>query len=637
MRRVTLVATLIALLGTLFGQSDTLSTYHLNEVVVEDKMYQAITGLDQFGVDSVILSNSEGSTFAELARRNGFQEIRSYGANGLSVPSLRGTDGEHTALLWNGINLQSALNGTADLSLLTVNSTDQINIVKGGSSTQFGAGAIGGAIQINNIAEYGKGFSLSSSQELGSFGNYYAKYGLQYGGSDLAIQVAYFQRSLDNDYSYINLHTREQSREVRENSALEQRGMTSQIEYRLTNESVIGARAWVQSNDFEIPSPVFSTPIISRQLDETDRYMAYWTMGKPDYSFSFKTAYLKHLTGYENETTSQDSESEFLSLINKMEFESYANDDRRLIMGINHRWDQTKSNTHPGSPTRNTYSMYGTYLLSISALKMNIGARQEIYDDELSPFLPSLGMEYQVTPRFIFKGNVSRNYRLPTFNDLYWGGPGGVGNPELEAESSFNIEFGFVYQKSPKFTFKSTGYRYDVDNWIDWRPATPTEWTPDNIKNVVSKGIDSRLEMTALQSSDFNIKLQASHLWSLVTNQEVDSIGNLNELGNQLTYRPKHSGSVVLLADTKVVNAVISWSYFGEQFTEGENKSRFAIAPYATLNASLSRKIHLSDKEISLRASLNNILNQQYENRRGYPMYGRNFLIGITLKFNNKP
>ena len=598
-------------------------------------MYRAVTGLDQVAIDSSVRSNSEGSTFSELARRNGFQEFRAYGTNGLALPSLRGTGSSHTALLWNGINLQSPLNGSADLSLLTVNSTDQINMVKGGSTAQFGGGAIGGAIQVTNTSAYDQDLSLFTSQELGSFGNYYSNYGLQFSSKRLAIRGACFQRSLDNDYTYKNLHTLQRAEEIRDNAALRQNGISGQLEYRLNESNVAGARLWVQSNDFEIPSPVFSTPVISTQLDKTNRYMAYWTLGKPDYSISFKAAYLTHLTDYENETTGQASASEFISWVNKLEYESYSKESRHLIFGLNHRHDGTDSNTHAGSPVRNTYAAYGSYLIAISKFDLDLGARQEVYDNVLSPFMPTAGMNYAVLPNFKIKGSASRNYRVPTFNDLYWSGAGSEGNPELRAESSYNAELGIVYDKPSKIKFRTILYRYGVDNWIQWRPDESSGWTPDNIKKVVSKGLDSRLELTIHQSPNLNLKSQLSYLWSVVTNKEVSALGNQKEIGKQLTYTPKHSGAAVLLIDAKPAHAVITLNYVGEQFTEGENKSLLALAPYSTLNITLSKNLSFSGQKISLRCSMN-VLDEQYENRRGYPMYGRNFLIGITVKFNKR-
>ncbi|MBC6401530.1 MAG: TonB-dependent receptor [Ekhidna sp.] len=636
MRLIILVAVWAVLKGTLFGQTDTLSVHYLEEVVVEDKMYQAITGLDEVSIDPAILSNAEGSTFAELARRNGFQEFRAYGTSGLTLPSLRGTGSSHTALLWNGINLQSPLNGSADLSLLTINSTDQINIVKGGGTVQFGSGAIGGAIQVTDVSDYEKGLSILTSQEVGSFGNYYTKYGLQFSNERWALESAYFQRSLDNDYTYHNLHTFQQEKEVRENSALAQSGITGQLEYRLNEANVAGIRVWIQSNDYEIPSPVFSTAVISTQLDETNRYMAYWTLGKPDHSVSFKTAYLTHLTDYENETTSRASSSEFISWVNKLEYESYSKENIHLIFGANHRYDETNSNTHAGSPIRNTYSAYGSYFIAVSKFNLNLGARQEVYDDVLSPFLPTIGISYGVLPHIKIKGSASRNYRVPTFNDLYWSGAGGEGNPDLTAESSYNAEFGIIYDKPSKVKFRATVYRYDVDDWIQWRPNESSSWTPDNIKNVVSKGLDSRLELTIHQSSNLTLRSQLSHLWSVVTNKEVRELGNQKEIGKQLTYTPKHSGAAVLLIDSELANAVVTWNHVGEQFTEGENFKVRALAPYSVLNISLNRNIDIVNHEISLRCSMNNLLDKQYENRRGYPMYGRNFLIGITVKFNKQ-
>ncbi|MDV7399099.1 TonB-dependent receptor, partial [Arthrospira platensis SPKY1] len=63
--------------------------------------------------------------------------------------------------------------------------------------------------------------------------------------------------------------------------------------------------------------------------------------------------------------------------------------------------------------------------------------RQELVDGAFTPIAPSLGLERPLTNWLSLKARFSRNYRLPTFNDLYWQ-PGG--NPDLLAESGWSQE-----------------------------------------------------------------------------------------------------------------------------------------------------------------------------------------------------
>ena len=77
--------------------------------------------------------------------------------------------------------------------------------------------------------------------------------------------------------------------------------------------------------------------------------------------------------------------------------------------------------------------------------KNEFGIRKEFTNNYESPVLFSLGSSYQFNKLYNLKLNVSRNFRIPTFNDLYWETGG---NPDLKPESSYQAEIGNV------FTFK---------------------------------------------------------------------------------------------------------------------------------------------------------------------------------------
>src|SRR6187402_1862581 len=72
--------------------------------------------------------------------------LKSYGNNQLSTISIRGTTASQTAVLWNGININSPTLGQSDLALLPLYLFDQLSVRYGGSSALYGSDAIGGSI-----------------------------------------------------------------------------------------------------------------------------------------------------------------------------------------------------------------------------------------------------------------------------------------------------------------------------------------------------------------------------------------------------------------------------------------------------------------------------------------------------------
>ncbi len=70
--------------------------------------------------------------------------------NSVSSISLRGTNASQTGVYWNGIAINSSLNGQTDFNTLTATSFDEVEIRRGGASVLLGSGAIGGAINLSD-------------------------------------------------------------------------------------------------------------------------------------------------------------------------------------------------------------------------------------------------------------------------------------------------------------------------------------------------------------------------------------------------------------------------------------------------------------------------------------------------------
>jgi len=88
----------------------------------------------------------------------------------------------------------------------------------------------------------------------------------------------------------------------------------------------------------------------------------------------------------------------------------------------------------------------------LEKVELSLLLRIEMADAELLPLMPRIGFNYQVlkNEQFYFSASISRNYNLPTLNDLYWY-PGG--NKELKAESGIEVESGLNFSKTLNTSF----------------------------------------------------------------------------------------------------------------------------------------------------------------------------------------
>src|SRR5665213_1406037 len=94
--------------------------------------------------DSTLLNHYSTGNLADLLANESQVFIKSYGLGSLAMSSFRGAGAEQTAVLWNGFNLQSPMNGLLDLSLVPINFMDEVRLQYGGAGALWGSGAVGG-------------------------------------------------------------------------------------------------------------------------------------------------------------------------------------------------------------------------------------------------------------------------------------------------------------------------------------------------------------------------------------------------------------------------------------------------------------------------------------------------------------
>ena len=73
-----------------------------------------------------------------------------YSTSGKQTISIRGSNATDVAVFLDGVRLNDANTGVADLSTIDLNSLEQVQVIKGGNSSLFGSGAIGGVVNMES-------------------------------------------------------------------------------------------------------------------------------------------------------------------------------------------------------------------------------------------------------------------------------------------------------------------------------------------------------------------------------------------------------------------------------------------------------------------------------------------------------
>ncbi len=122
----------------------------LEEIVLRGNFSSALNGGYSMEVISDSILRSSYESFGNLLQNNSNLYFKQNGNGMVSSISLRGTGASRTGIYWNGIPINSSLNGQTDFNTLFANGFDNVEIRRGGGSVLFGSGAIGGAINLSD-------------------------------------------------------------------------------------------------------------------------------------------------------------------------------------------------------------------------------------------------------------------------------------------------------------------------------------------------------------------------------------------------------------------------------------------------------------------------------------------------------
>src|SRR5690606_35489596 len=117
--------------------------------------------------DSIIERNATSLT--ETLRYNSSIYFKQNGFGKASSPSFRGTNAAQTAVVRNGININSVFTGQTDFNTISPLKYDEISMRSGGGGVQYVSGTVGGSIHLNYTFSFEKIDTTPVALNSGSF------------------------------------------------------------------------------------------------------------------------------------------------------------------------------------------------------------------------------------------------------------------------------------------------------------------------------------------------------------------------------------------------------------------------------------------------------------------------------------
>jgi iron complex outermembrane receptor protein len=583
-------------------------------------------GQQKIIIDSVTIQQYQSQFLSNLIAQQTPVFVKSYGFNSLATLNFRGSSSAQSQLYWNGVPLQNAALGIADLSQLPIALIDNVSIIYGSSSALLGSGNVGGALLLENDAPVFDTVrkSIALSVAAGSYNQYIGSIKAKLVFHKWFFSLAAFLQSAQNGFPYT---LSDGTKKHQTNSQLQSQSVMLQAGYKLNKADVLDIYFWSQLYDRHIPPALFESSSIKRQTDFSTRFLVDLKHHYLNDDWFVKASIIHDETHYLDSAI-------FVNALTPVFQFFFDAGWKHAIRGYDHflldfpvqfSW----TDYHNKTQLQTKVAVVAAYDAKFfhNRLDMSLSARQETIDDN-GIFSPGLNASYACSNSFALLANVQHTYRAPTLNELYFF-PGG--NADLKPEQGWAEDIGYKWiwnSKNYKAEFKHdlSIFSRDITDWIVWFGGA--FWTPHNIQQVWSRGAETENSFRYHLNNNwyFHVGLNTS---IVMATTQLSYFPNDGSLGKQIPYTPLYNGQVNIGFNFKHLYFNYNHCFTGIRYvTVDESES---VAPYNIGSVQLSYDLNLHQNMLTLSAQCNNLWSQQYQVVAYRPMPGANFLFGLRL------
>jgi outer membrane cobalamin receptor len=401
---------------------------------------------------------------------------------------------------------------------------------------------------------------------------------------------------------------------------------------RINAAQTINLNLWYTNNDKNIAptlSSVASNDVADgNQVDKFFAATAEYIMNLSDVSFNVRSGLFNSKLDYEKPSWMQVSNSKATWWINELEGSMNLLNYFKVNAGVNVSFENASSSSFLVKEKRNREALFASvkYNQPDWRLSVSVNGRGEIVDGNGIPLTYSLGLEYTPIDYVTIKGNMAKNYRLPSFNDLFYKDTYSEGNPDLKPENGMNYEIGLELAQKNEYASMKIGsnlFLSRMDNWINWSARPDGVWSVFNIDDAEISGLETFIESNIKNT---NSELTATVMFTYTDAKDKNTrkyISNVPK--NKFTYSFKYR-----LYQTALTYQA---TQVGERFSNVINTK--SIAAYNISNVILSQNIKPKGfrATFSVDMGIYNVFDKDYMVMDGYPMPKRNFRLGLRIMF----
>jgi len=586
------------------------------------------TPVAELGASVSVVNGDDFQTYhystLDEALRNvpGLEVTRSGSLGKLSTLSIRGANSNQVQVLVDGVRVKSPTTGQVDLSDLSPDLIERIEIIRGPQSTLYGADAIGGVVNI--ITRKGKGpFSATVEQEAGNYDT------LSTRGSVVGTWKLL-------DYALSASHLESNGQFKNDNSDIT--AFNGRVGLSLPWDSSLAFVFRYNKSDtglpvkFVFPPPQPIVPIIDPNQKQQSETVVLSLEGKTRPVPWWESR--ARISQFTNKLHFQDApdpgfefDSPVSSQINVTRDEAewvnafFVGTWSTSAVGFEYR-HENGDNRGVFQASTDTYAVFfDQQLRFFDRLLIGGGFRYE--DNSVfgsaTTGRGSIALVIKETGTKL-RGSAGSGFRAPTINDLFFPD---FSNAALQPERSVSWDAG-IEQKlwRDRIRLSATYFHTDFTDLIKFLPLDVFPFaTVTNVAKARSQGLEFTSE------ADLAYNLVASVNYTYTDTKDFTT-------GNPLPRVPKHTLNVGLTWEpirklslfTQVYFRSEQFDNFGDVFNSGWTRVDIGgtyrlLGQWGWLQA------------LEATARVQNLLNEGYAEVRGFPALGVNFLLGLRARF----
>lgn len=485
---------------------------------------------------------------------------------------------------------------------------ERVEVLRGPASVLYGSNAMGGVINIVTRQQKKDGVRTNINVGTGSYGT---------------VQTEATNRIRKNRFSSIVAASYNRTDGHRPDIGFEQYGGYAKLGYDINNTWNVYGDVNVTHFNASNPGPVYE-PLLDNNSRITRGMASFALQNNYKYSsgalgFFYNWGRHKINDGYEMGKEPQTSLFNSKDLMMGVSWYQSAIlfKGNRLTLGFDYQhfggesWNKViaTGEKEPGiNKKQDEFAGYIDVRQNFSTyLSMNVGLRMDHHSHVGTELVPQGGLAFHLPRNTELKAMVSKGFRNPTIREMYMFPPQ---NPDLKPERLMNYELSFTQKLlDGNLCYGANIYYINGDNTI---MTTQVNGYPKNINTgfIENWGIESNIGYCI----NSQWKLNANYSWL--------------HMENPVLAAPEHK----LYAGFDFTQG--RWGiYSGVQYVKGLYVSvgeTQATEDFILWNI---RGNYRLCKYVDLYAKGENLLAQQYEIMRGYPMPKATFMGGININF----